>query len=394
MKQPSLDPKAGPTLVWGTFDKGKPRVRILLKGLSEAGYTLIEYHSSPWDGIEDKSQIQGFFNKFRIAIDWLSRYPWLLFRYYFAPKHTFVLLPYLSHLDVLMLWPFAKLRGAKIIWDVFVPLYSTVIEDRQLVAKGSKAARLIYAVEWLSTRAADVLFLDTKAHAEHFSRLYNLPKASVGSVMVGVEPEHFSPLSHSELVTNQENEPLVKVLFYGQFIPLQGVDTIFEAARQSQGSRLRWTIIGNGQTASRWKEELARSPIENLSWLEWVDYNALIEQIERADVGLGIFGSTEKSDLVVPNKVYQMLASGKPVITRRSQAMEALLADQDLNLILVDEDDPQALLDAIQAFAPKNMSLQADASLPLVADKFGPLAVAEQYTRMLEDFSALKKKDS
>lgn len=394
MKQPSVDPKADVTVVWGTFDKGKPRVRILLKGLSEAGYPLIEYHSSPWDGIEDKSQIQGFFNKFRIVIDWLSRYPWLLFRYCFAPKHKFVLLPYLSHFDVLVLWPFAKIRGAKIIWDVFVPLYSGVIEDRQLVAKGAIAACLIYAVEWLSTRAADVLFLDTKAHAEHFTRCYNLPKASVGSVMVGVEPEHFSPPSRSELVTNQENEPLVKVLFYGQFIPLQGVDTIFEAARQSQGSRLRWTIIGNGQTASGWKEELARSPIENLSWLEWVDYNALIEHIERTDVGLGIFGSTEKSDLVVPNKVYQMLASGKPVITRRSRAMEALLADQDLNLILVDEDDPQGLIDAIQAFAAKNVSQQADASPPLVADKFGPLAVAEQYTQMLRDFLARTTKDT
>lgn len=390
------DPKAVSTVVWGTFDKGKPRVRILLKGLSEAGYPIIEQHSSPWDGIEDKSQIQGFFNKGRIALSWLSRYPWLLCRYCFAPKHSVVLLPYLSHLDVLMIWPLAKLRGAKIVWDVFVPIYTGVVEDRQLVSKGSLGARLIYAFEWLSTRAADLLFLDTKAHAEHFAQLYGLPEASVGSVMVGVEPEHFRPLSRAKPTTENDGEPSLNVLFYGQFIPLHGVDTIFEAARRSQGSRIHWTIIGKGQSAPKWKEELARNPIENLTWLEWVNYDGLIEHIETADLCLGIFGNTQKAEMVVPNKVFQMLASGKPVITRRSRAMEELAADQDLNLRLVEADDPASLVDAIQGFAAQAGSNEleqaqaeaGDVSQPLIADKFAPLAVAYQYSRMLGDFLA------
>ena len=286
------DPKAVPTVVWGTFDKGKPRVRILLKGLAEAGYPVTEQHSSPWDGIEDKSQIQGFFTKGRIALSWLSRYPWLLYRYCFAPKHSVVLLPYLSHFDVLMIWPLAKLRGAKIVWDVFVPLYTGVVEDRQLVPKGSLSAGLIYALEWLSTRAADLLFLDTKAHAEHFARLYGLPEASVGSVMVGAEPEHFRPfLAPSRL--QRATVSLFNVLFYGQFIPLHGVDTIFEAATQPRQPH-HWTIIGKGQSAPKWKEELAQNPIENLTWLDWVNYDALIEHIEAANLGLGSLGTPKR----------------------------------------------------------------------------------------------------
>ncbi|MBB24303.1 MAG: hypothetical protein CME02_02095 [Geminicoccus sp.] len=396
------DPQAVSTVVWGTFDKGKPRVRILLKGLSEAGYPVIEQHSSPWDGIEDKSQIQGFFNKGRIALSWLSRYPWLLCRYCFAPKHSVVLLPYLSHLDVLMIWPLAKLRGAMIVWDVFVPLYTGVVEDRRLVSEGSLSARLIYALEWLSTRAADLLFLDTTAHAEYFARLYGLPEASVGSVMVGVEPEYFRPLSRPKPITKNNDEPLLNVLFYGQFIPLHGVDIILEAARRSQDRRIHWTIIGNGQSASKWKKELAQNPIENLNWLEWVKYDALIQHIDTADLCLGIFGNTQKAEIVVPNKVYQMLASGKPVITRRSRAMEELAADQELNLILVEANDPEGLVEAIQGFAaqagpgnPEQAKPEPDdVSKSLIANKFGPLAVANQYSRMLGDFLARSRKYS
>ena len=122
----------------------------------------------------------------------------------------------------------------------------------------------------------------------------------------------------------------------------------------------------------------------------------MIEHIETADLCLGIFGNTQKAEMVVPNKVFQMLASGKPVITRRSRAMEELAADQDLNLRLVEADDPASLVDAVQGFAAQAGSNEleqaqaeaGDVSQPLIADKFAPLAVAYQYSRMLGDFLA------
>ena len=37
---------------WGTYDLGKPRVRILLRGLRENGVDIIECHEPVWAGIE------------------------------------------------------------------------------------------------------------------------------------------------------------------------------------------------------------------------------------------------------------------------------------------------------------------------------------------------------
>ena len=62
-----------------------------------------------------------------------------------------------------------------------------------------------------------------------------------------------------------------------------------------------------------------------LRWVDWVDYADLVSWISRADLCLGIFGTSEKAASVIPNKVYQVVAAGRPVVTRDSPAIRELL---------------------------------------------------------------------
>ena len=66
---------------WGTYDNGKPRVRILKRGLHENDVKVSECHSDVWADVEDKSQISGFFSRMGRIIYWLSRYPSLIGRF-------------------------------------------------------------------------------------------------------------------------------------------------------------------------------------------------------------------------------------------------------------------------------------------------------------------------
>jgi hypothetical protein len=134
-------------VMWGTFDLGKPRARILERGLRENGVEVIRCHCEVWKGIEDKSQINGTVQKVAIVFRWLFAYPSLVYSYLRLPKHDAVIVSYLGHLDVLVLWPFAKLRGVPIIWDAFLSLYNTIVEDRGLARKHNPLAKLIWAWE-------------------------------------------------------------------------------------------------------------------------------------------------------------------------------------------------------------------------------------------------------
>ncbi len=75
-------------LAWGTYDTTKPRVRILLAGLREAGAQVTEVHREVWTGVDDKSQIRGLKQRLRFLARWILAYPALLLGFLRAPATT------------------------------------------------------------------------------------------------------------------------------------------------------------------------------------------------------------------------------------------------------------------------------------------------------------------
>ena len=358
---------------WGTYDLGKPRNRILLRGLREAGVELVEIHKDVWDGVEDKGHVAGAGRKLTLLLKWLAAYPGLIWRYMRATRHDVVFVGYMGHLDVLVLWPFAKLRGVPVVWDVFLSLYNTVVEDRRIVGRANPLAWLLYAWEWLACRAARRIVMDTDAHADYLVRLYGIAPEMIVSVLVGVEPEAFPP-STAEPGGGDE----LTVLFYGQFIPLHGIETIVEAAQAAVAEPIRWVLIGGGQEEDNIRRLLAGAPA-NVEWIEWVAYRELRDHIARADICLGIFGDTGKAARVIPNKVFQVLSAGAPLITRESPAVRELLSPDMPGVYLVPPDDSEALLEAVRHFRETRADLPERPLHRKAAGRIVPLAIGKHF---------------
>ncbi len=126
---------------WGTYDLSKPRSRILLGGLRENDVSVLECHADVWSGVADKSQIHGLVKRASFLFRWIFSYPWLILRYLALPRHDVVLVGYMGQIDVLVLWPFARLRRVNIVWDAFLSLYDTVVEDRKIAGPRSPLIR-------------------------------------------------------------------------------------------------------------------------------------------------------------------------------------------------------------------------------------------------------------
>ena len=97
-------------------------------------------------------------------------------------------------------------------------------------------------------------------------------------------------------------------LFVGKLIPLHGLETILAAA--AIAAEIPFRIVGSGQLESL----LADRPA-NVEWIPWVEYEDLPGEIQAAGCILGIFGTGEKASRVIPNKAFQALACGKPLVT-------------------------------------------------------------------------------
>ncbi len=374
-------------VLWGTCDIDKPRVRILRDGLRANGIELIECRVDLWSGIRDKSQIKGAGRWLRILARILAAYPHLAWRYLSLPPHQWVLLGYPAVIDVFAIRILAWLRGARVAMDWFLSAYDTVVLDRRIIGPRHPVAWLLRAVEWLAVRATDRVFMDTRTHATRMERLFSLPAGTCGSVWVGVEGGVFRPdrRDHVATTTDSDNSPdALRVLFYGQFIPLHGIPVIVEAARLLRGEPIEWLLIGEGQEAAHVHSLIDREPLPRLRWIKWADYPELLRHIADADLCLGIFGTSDKAASVIPNKVFQIMAMAKPLVTRDSEAIRELIPSPSVLAQLVPAGDPQALADAVMRFARYHRACPRDRLDPDAQPQFDEAAVGRQLLAILQ----------
>ncbi|MDD5578649.1 MAG: glycosyltransferase [Methylobacter sp.] len=368
---------------WGTYDTGKPRVRILIRGLKENGVDVLECHKEVWNEIEDKSQVTHWNTKIRLLLKWLLSYPSLILRYMRLPRHDVVIVSYLGHLDVLVLWPFTKLRGVPIVWDAFLSLYNTVVEDRRMISSRHPLAYLLYGWEWLASRAANIILLDTRAHADYFVKKFAVSIQKTAAVFVGVEPERF-PRANVRVESYQLADEEAIVLFYGQFIPLHGIETIIQAAWEMEMEPVQWVLIGQGQEETRIRKLLDDHPLAKLTWIPWVPYNELIHWIHKADICLGIFGNSEKAGRVIPNKVFQILSSGKPLITRDSIAIRELLKPDMPGVYLVPPASSVELARAVRQSVKDLSELKSCNLYEIVMPRIAPADIGQAFIECIK----------
>jgi glycosyltransferase involved in cell wall biosynthesis len=335
----------GRVIAWGGYDKSKPRVRLLLDALRKRDALAGEINIDVWRGIEDKS-VAGKARILKAVVKLLLAYPSALLKLLRQPSRPAVLLPYPGIADILVAAVVAKPRGQMMILDAFVPLHDTVVGDRAMVARRSAAARLLRAIEGLALRCADIVLVDTDQHGEFYANEYGIARDRFVTVLVGAEPLFGAQPEPVELPGLTADVPVV--LFYGQLIPLHGVRTILDAARLTRGDRVHWLIVGRGQDEATLRAAMAEPDRANITWLPWVDYDQLPGVIARAQICLGIFGKSDKAARVIPNKVFQALACGKPVITRASPAMDPLAARFPHAIVTVPAGDPIALATAVR----------------------------------------------
>jgi len=104
---------------------------------------------------------------------------------------------------------------------------------------------------------------------------------------------------------------------------LHGVKYIVEAARQLPETKFR--MIGSGRELEACISYSRMLKAENVEFIPMVPFETVKSYIKEATICLGIFGETQKAQLVIPIKVYEALAMGKPVITANTPAIRELL---------------------------------------------------------------------
>ena len=310
-------------------------------------------------------------------------YPALVWRYLRLPKHDYVVLGYMGHLDILVLWPFAKTRGIPIVWDAFLSLYNTVVEDRELLARYNPLALLLFCWEWLACRLADSITLDTQAHGKYFSQKFRVPESKIKRVFVGAETDLFYPVQNK--IRDREIKTNVRpftVLFYGQYIPLHGIKYIVQAAKLTEKDNIRWILIGQGQEKQTIVSLAQSMDVESITFIDWVPYKELLSYLHQADLCLGVFGDTDKTKRVIPNKVFQIIAAGSPLLTGDTPAIKELIPDECHGIGLVPVASAESIAKSVVSLA-RNPSQLLGVDFSGIIKQISPKAIGRNFVEHL-----------
>ena len=312
-------------LYFGTYERDYPRNAQVISCLRRAGANVREHNVAVWEGRHNWRAGAGTAARLGLAELRLLRRP--------PADFDALVVGYPGHFDL----PAARraARGRPVIFNPLVSLADTFVADRGRFRPGSAAARILAGIDRRALRSADLVVADTRAGADQLAELGGLPRERVEVAFVGAEERLFGP-------GWAPTEPFT-ILFVGKLIPLHGLETVLAAARAAP--ELPFRLVGSGQL-----ERLVRERPSNVDWIPWVEYERLPEELRRAGCALGIFGTSAKAQRVIPNKAFQALACGTPLVTADTPAARELLVDGD-SALLVPPGDPDALAGALRRLA-------------------------------------------
>lgn len=309
----------------GTWDPEFARNKALTRILRIAGCDVSLCQVPLW-GVRGDTIVKQ--RKLAVFAKAAWAYPLLLWKFLRTPRPDVVIVPYPGHFDMLLLGPLCRLRRIPVVFDIFISLFDTIVTDRRLRGPNSPVALVALAADRLACRAADLIFADTPAHAAYFSGLSKVPPERFRVLWLGAQESIFHP--RSDIVPDPD-----LVLFHGTFVPLQGLETIVRAAKLLETDGIRIRILGDGQdreTVERLVDELR---IENLERVGLVPLDRVPKEIAGAGICLGIFGTGAKADRVIPNKLYECLAVGRPVITGGTTAVRTGFTEDEVTMVPV-----------------------------------------------------------
>lgn len=314
---------------FGIYDPEYSRNRVLMRGFTESAWDVLECRVDP-------HIYKGFRKYVRLVKEW-SRVESELRTKGREPDLVIVAFPGHS-----VMWLARMIcNGKKIVFDAFLSRVDSNVCDRGAYSLFSPRGLLDWLLDWSSCLLAHNVLLDTHQHIDYFRHHFFVRRDKMIRIPVSTDPSLFYPRE------SPRQSSKFNVYFQGTFIPLQGLEYIVAAAEQLKNhTDIIFTILGSGQQFALISEEVRRRRLSNVSLIGRKPLVELPLYIATADLCLGIFGSTDKAERVIPNKVYEYIAMKKPVITADTAAIREFFVPNE-DMILCRRAQGESLAEAI-----------------------------------------------
>ncbi len=228
-----------------------------------------------------------------------------------------------------------RLRGARVIYDVHEDLPKQIMSKHWISpALRRPLSRVVRLLEDAACRTFSALVTATPAIADRFRRLH--PK----TVTVNNYP------IEDELVDVGASGGVRRYVCYvGGITRVRGISVVLDALRQIPGLRLR--LCGPFESEA-YEAELRRHPAwEQVDYLGVVDRSKMREVLASSFAGLVLFLPEPNHIDAQPNKIFEYMSAGVPVIGSDFPLWRQVISDRRAG-VCVDPRDAGAIAAAMR----------------------------------------------
>lgn len=239
----------------------------------------------------------------------------------------------------------AKTKKVPVVFDLHED-YPSMIADEVTSTAGRivfKELRALHRLERVSLAAADHCLVVVE---EQRQRLIGL----------GVAPERVTVVPNvldladlppaPEYARPPDDE--VVFLYTGIFGPTRGLAQLLDAmAKNPKEPAMRVVLVGDGEERAALERQAKALGLEDrVTFAGWQPHDRLGEYMASANVGLVPHVKTPHVETTMPNKIYEFLAYGLPLVTSDAAPLARLVDEAECG-VAVDVEDPERFAAAL-----------------------------------------------
>ena len=232
-------------------------------------------------------------------------------------------------------------------------IFSETISDlfsRKSKLLGSISKSIFFFLEvWLFKKASGVNVV-----SEGFPKYYKdkgIDTSNWSFFPNGVDKEF---VGLSSLETDQPGN-VKTILYAGNIGSGQGLETILPHVAKLIGDRYRFLIVGDGSTSLLLRKVIKSENVNNIDILPPVERNKLIENYRFADILFLHLNDLPAFRRVLPSKIFEYTALGKPILAGLSGYSAQFMADNVPSATLFNPGDVDDCVNAIKKIEDLNV---------------------------------------
>lgn len=279
--------------------------------------------------------------------------------------------------------PFARLFAwnKPIIFDALCSFYESQIISRDAYRGNPFRIPYVKLVDWLATRSADYILVETEAQKEYFVQKLGVAREKAVVTYTGVDEAKF----HFDQSV-QKNEKFT-VLFRGRITQEAGLKYVLEAAKILERDSVDFLVVGYGWGPAKreFDEILKNNSFSNITFIsKHVATDELNRLMLQCHASLGQFSDNERVERTIPHKAFEAMVLKLPYITSRTVSVSEIARDGE-NCLLTNKADARDLAEKILKL--KNSSeLQkslAENNLKTYLEHFTPKEIVNPLIKIL-----------